>query len=302
MRWHELALQRWFNRHFVIEAGYPVPVIFSLPMNAFAHFRELWSRADNPFSYLLELKDRAGNDRYLPHPAPPRYPFISIHRTRWNLRAAQNYSTKRWRHVAWPTVAADVLCGDLANVMTTGMPAAWDYYFQVDFHALTPMTLSAFITRLQSRLRFGGGEPQTWISVTYPGHTHRQAVRLSISGGNIDFISPPEPEPDSVVSYRASFTLLVEGYNVNLNYEAYPALWTLVMQDDGETLLEEDLRVLAGTANTIRSTRPNIPPCEPAEPEPEPEPGPIYLIDELGNYLLDENGNYLTVPGPPPYQ
>ena len=70
MRYHELALQRWLNRVFQVREGYAIPVVFTSPMDAFSQFRQLWSRDNNPFNYLLDLKDANGTPLYEPFPSP----------------------------------------------------------------------------------------------------------------------------------------------------------------------------------------------------------------------------------------
>ena len=61
MRVHEVALQAWCYRHFYVAEGYPVPVVFAWPMDAFGEFNKLWqSQNSNPFAYLLNLKDSEG--------------------------------------------------------------------------------------------------------------------------------------------------------------------------------------------------------------------------------------------------
>ena len=105
MRYHELALQAWLNVWAVVRVGYPVPVIFAAPMDAFSQFEQLWAQDTNPFRYLFDLKDAKGTPLYEPFPSPMRYPIISVYRKGWKYRMYQNFSIHRWRQINWPTVS-----------------------------------------------------------------------------------------------------------------------------------------------------------------------------------------------------
>ena len=146
MRYHELNLQRWLSSRFFVREGYGVPVVFSTPMDAASHFKQLWSDENNPFKYLLELKDAEGTPLYEPHPSPIRYPLISVMRRGIRYRPYQNFSIHSWRHINWPTVSDPgepgpgteqqgvglVKC-DLGNVTTSRMPLDFYYCFQIYF-------------------------------------------------------------------------------------------------------------------------------------------------------------------------
>src|SRR5712671_2429309 len=100
MRYSELAIQAWLNtRFFLRDNEFPVPVVFSQPLDAFHAFTKLWADANNPFKYLLDLKDEHGTPLYEPYPANIRYPLISVSRQTVKFRAYQNYSIHRFRHV-----------------------------------------------------------------------------------------------------------------------------------------------------------------------------------------------------------
>ena len=240
MRYHELAVQRWLNSIFWVRQGYPVPVCFASPMDAFSHFEQLWGAANNPFSYLLDLKDEQGKPLYQPFPQPIRYPVISVLRKNWKYRVGQNFSIHRWRHINWPTVSdtgdaiygkqqqgVGLARGDLANVTTSRMPMAWDYRYQIDHYCNRPDTQAFFIEQLMQEFWRTGGTPQTWIKVVYPGWGAR-LVRLYLDG-DVENLTPEEPEEGKNVEFRTSFTVVVEGFDVDLHYEIYPALWTLLL-------------------------------------------------------------------------
>lgn len=267
MRWHELALQRWCNLNFLVADGYPVPVLFSSPMDAFSQFKNLWRADNNPFKYLLDLRDNNGTPVYAAYPEPPKYPLISVHRKGWSYRTSQNYSYKRWRRISWPTVSHDAAKADLGNVATTRMPAAWDFKFQVDHFCLRPETQSNFITALMGTLWRSGGIPQTWLTVEYPGHFYRKYVRMYLDG-NVDSVTPPEPQDGQITEYRTSFGLVIEGYAPDLNYEVFPAVWNLVINGRMPGNPQEldqlfaprvDLRRPDQRGNPILDARTNVP-------------------------------------------
>ena len=273
MRYHELALVRWLNRIFIVREGYPVPCLLSSPMDAFAHFRNLWADANNPFSYLLALKDENGTPLYEPHPSPVRYPIISVHRKSWKPRPHQNFSIHRMRHINWPAVSdagsdvpgkSNVGIGltkfDLGNVTTARFPMAWNYRFQIDHFCLRPDTQAFFLAQLTKDFwRTGGPEPQTWIPVPYPGWGEK-LIRAYIDG-DIENMTPEEPEQDKNVEFRTSFTLVVEGFDVDLDYRVFPAFWTLIIGAGNSvdpTTLENGFAILAQADERIDNANPTL--------------------------------------------
>lgn len=243
MRYHELALQRWLNKVFLLRYGVACPVVFSSPMDAYSLFSKLWSEANNPFRYLLDVKDESGNPVYQPHPQPVRYPVISVHRKGWHLRQHQNFSIHRMRWIDYPTVSdvvelhsagthqqgAGLTMNDLGNVTTSRFPMAFDYKFQIDHFCNRPDTQSYFLAQIFKEFwRTGGPQLQTWTKVSYPGFGDK-LVRLYIDG-DIDNMTPQEPEESKSVEFRTSFTVVLEGFDIDLNYKVYPALWSLMLR------------------------------------------------------------------------
>lgn len=278
MRYHELALQSWLNKLFIVREGYPIPVVFTNPMDAFSHFQNLWADENNPFKYLLDAKDENGAPLYQPHPAPVRYPIISVHRKNWRYRTYQNFSQHRFRHINWPTVSdtglpiegvPNVGTGlrkiDLGNVTTSRMPMAWDFRFQVDHFCLRPDTQAFYIEQLMDTFWRTGGTPQTWIQVAYPGWG-KKLVRLFIEG-DVESLTPEEPEEGKNVEYRTSYTVVVEGFDVDLRYKIYPAFWTLIFGSGRElppTLVNDAIQGVYDeriqNANPTLDSRPSVPP------------------------------------------
>lgn len=275
MRYHELWLQRWLYSRFFVREGYPVPVCFASPMDAFSHFSKLWADENNPFKYLLELKDDKGTPLYEPHPSPIRYPLISVMRKGLKYRPYQNFSIHRWRHVNWPTVSdpevvpgtqqqgTDLVKCDLGNVTVSRMPMAWDYKFQIDHFCLRPDTQAFYLERLMRQFWRSGGGLQSWMDIEYPGWG-QQYIRIYLDG-EIDQSSPDDANfQESNVEFRTSFTLVIEGFDIDLDYQTVPALWKIVAHsaapDALDRLLEPitvDLRTTG--YNEVLESRPDIP-------------------------------------------
>ena len=245
MRYHELALQRWLNGIFLLRWGVPVPVVFTSPMDAFSLFSKLWSEANNPFQYLLSVVDEKGVPCYQPYPAPVRYPVMSVYRKGWKFRNFQNFSIHRMRWINWPTVSDAAELQDsgthqqgtqmtrcsLGEVTTSRYPMAFDYRFQIDHFCNRPDTQAFFLQQLFREFwRTGGPTLQTWIKVDYPGSWGNKLVRLYIDG-DIENLTPEEPEEGKNVEYRTSFTVVLEGYDIDLNFEIYPALWKVLFRE-----------------------------------------------------------------------
>lgn len=297
MRYHELAVAGWLNRIFLLRSGYPVPVVFTSPMDAFSLFNKLWAEASNPFQYLLDIKDENGAPLYQPYPQPVRYPVISVYRKGWKLRPHQNFSTHRMRHINWPTVSntgtyttgvnstgTNVTMGDLGNVTTSRFPMAFDYRFQIDHFCNRPDTQAFFIGQaFREFWRTGGPQMQTWTVVNYPGFG-RKLIRLYVDG-DIENLTPEEPEDGKNVEFRTSFNVVMEGYDIDLDYEIYPALWKLVINESSASpgdlaaifdfSTEIDMRNNAN--NPIVNYRKQITTMPPSTPSGAPCPQPSLL-------------------------
>jgi len=231
IRYHELALQRWLNQNFFVVDGYPVPVVFTSPMDAYSHFKELWASASgNPFEYLLDAKDPNGTPIYRPHPAPPAYPLFSIHRRDIRWRKDQAYSIHRWRHLSWPTsvTSGTNLRDQLGNVAVARMPMAWDFEFQLDFFCLRPDTMAVYVEHFMRTMYRAGGTPQTWLTVAYPYYGHMFA-RTSLQGDALRQMTPEAAADGQPVVFRVSATLTMEGWVPDIKIEVVPAFWNLVL-------------------------------------------------------------------------
>lgn len=267
MRYHELALQKWFYSNFFVQAGYPIPVVFSTPMDAFGNFLSLWKADKNPFNYLVDLKDANGRPLYEPYPSTLRYPLISVFRRGWKYRAEQSYGVHQFRHMNWPTVSADAGRCDLGNVTVSYRPNAWDYRFQIDHFSMRPDTQASFIEQLMRTFVVGGGTPQTWMQIYFPV-LGMQKIRMYIDG-EIENSTKEEPEDQTNMEFRTTFTLAVEGYTIDQEVEFVPALWKLLLRSNGQSAnptelvqafndqMVIDLRL--GDNNPTLNSRANVP-------------------------------------------
>jgi hypothetical protein len=241
MRYHELALQQWLHSNFHVVDGYPVPVVFSTPMDAFSHFKELWGKPEggNPFAYLLDAKDVDGIPLYEPHPSPARYPLFSVYRRGWKFRSWQNYSIHKWRNLSWPTVTDSPRRGDMANVAQAQMPMAWDYTFQLDFFCLRPDTMATFVKGFMRKLSRAGGIPQTWLMTAYPFYGS-MLTRMYLEG-DINYMTPEQPPDGSNVEFRVSMNVVIEGFEPDINVQEVPALWDLVLNSQVPSVVAPEI-------------------------------------------------------------
>jgi hypothetical protein len=289
MRYHELALQRWLNRLFIVREGYPVPVVFATPMDAFSQFTRLWSAANNPFQYLLNAVDDDGTPLYQPYPAPVRYPLLSVYRKGFKYRSYQNFSIHKYRHINWPTISDDVGRCELGNVTTSKMPMAWDYRFQLDFFCNRPDTQAFFVEKLMREMYKTGGTPQTWMLCKYPAWGN-QLIRVYIDG-DIENTTPEEPEADANVEFRTTVNIVVEGFSLDLDFKIEPAFWYLIfgtgsvdpitLERAFEPIREDDVRIRDN--NVTMLARENVPPTAECQEELNPPGQPftkhIYIGD-----------------------
>jgi hypothetical protein len=196
-------------------------------MDAFGHFERLWNSDNNPYAYLLEVKDSSGKNVYT-HPSNQVYPLISIQPKGWSYRPEQSYSTRKWRRISWRTESSNVHKPDLGYVTQSYMPSAWNFRFQLDHFSLRPDTQAGFIHEMMIHLTrgSGGGRPQTWINVPYPDQWGTRAVRMFLDGDVSN--TTPEDVDTEHTEYRASVNLVIEGYIPDYDYRFAPALWKIV--------------------------------------------------------------------------
>lgn len=278
VRWHELALRRWLHANFVHQQGFPIPVVFSTPMDAWAQFHQLWKRPNNPYAYLLDLKDAKGAPRYLPHPHPPRYPLISVDRKSWRPRLNQSFGTKRYRRIGWPSVDdenSSITKEELGNVATLDMPTAWDFRFQLDFLCLRPDTMSRFVDTWQRAFAAtSAGSVQTWIPIAFPGFMGTKLCRMYVEG-DLEDASAEEPQAETQLEFRISANVVIEGYNVDTTVDMLPALWQLVYSSNVTTPGQVE-SVFSSVTADLRGDSSNLvfedrSPLPPEDPDMEPE-------------------------------
>lgn len=230
MRIHELALQAWCHRHFQVVDGYPVPVIFATPRDAFSQFTELWKEKEGPFSYLLAAKDEKGTPLYEPYPSNIRYPLLSISRGKWSPRPSQAWSMHINRKAYYPTTATagdGVSLNQMGQVAQARHPQAWNFSYQMEFYCKRPDTQASFVQDLMNAFPTMTSSTQTWIPVVYPGWfgLRQQYCRMYLDS-EIDPVYDLDLSQNEM-EYRVSFSVVIEGYNPDLDRTIYPTLWYL---------------------------------------------------------------------------
>lgn len=277
VRIHELALQKWLYKNFPIQdGGYPTPVVFATPRDAHAEFARLFKASNNPFKYLLEIKDSRGQPVYNPHPSNVFYPLFSVRRLDWQYRAAQSASYHRDRRVFYPTADQDprnVRLGQLGVVASHQMPSAWDFRFQIEYFCKTPQTMSRFVNRLQRKLWISGGVPQTFIVARYPFPFKAQYLRMYLDGGIQNMA--PEANNDDNQEQRISFNLTIEGFSMDYVTVFSPNMWYVALSQEQYPMPPDELDkyfdfhatyaglddVRVGQENPAIESRPGLPPA-----------------------------------------
>lgn len=271
VRWHELALEHWLHQHFLLQEGIPVPVIIASPMDAYALYAQLWAKHDNPYRYLLELKDpETGAPLYQPYPQQPLYPLISVMPKGWEFRPQDNYSTHR-RVVGYPTTSSNVILSHMGDVAVAQRPMAWTFNYQIDHHCRTKSTSARFIQALMKAFWRSQGQLQTWIKINFPDYWGPQYVRMTIPGNRIENLTPEEVPDGEVLTFRTSFPVAVEGYLPDINVKVLPTVWKMVLghseqiEPNISSLLFNttyDLRAEEENPRLDNNDRQNVPPAE----------------------------------------
>ncbi len=250
VRVHHVALQRWFNRRFLLREGFPCPVIFAGMMDAYAQFNRLWRQPSNPYNYLKALENNPGQE-----PAALRFPLIAVDFKTIRYRPEQSYASRVNRRLYYPTVnseAQGLTRNDLGNVAQARFPAAWTFIFQVDFLSARPDTRDFFIKQLHQCFRvMSAGTPQTYIPVVYPNYMGALAERLVLVS-NIDDMTEKEPDGKEM-QYRISVMLEIEGYAVDTTVSVSPTLWSMAVGanalDPADVERYFDLHTIAATTD-----------------------------------------------------
>lgn len=296
MRIHEMAIMNWCNSHFFVRDGYPVPVIFSKPMDAFSHFQDLWKSSENPFRYLLDVKDEKGTPLYEPYPSPPRYPLISVNRRRESFRPSGNFSTHRQRTVSWPTVSDGTDRQDLGSVRVRNRPMGINFHLDVSFWCLRPDTQALFMQRVWGCFWRSGGAPQTWIPVSFPTEEGTIQVRMVMEGDLTD-ATPDDPGVEQV-KYQTSFGLRIEGWQVDMRDLVLPTLWKVMTNVNYEVSPGVLATVYSKTEDLRDScSNPNILTRESSPEVPEPRESALYWnVAQTASCPEGQTGDDVTVP------
>ncbi len=273
-RVHDVAIQRWFQQKFLMREGFPVPIVLSNPMDAFATFSRLWNGPNNPYAYLAQLADFGGLD-----PGPMRFPLFSVDFKRMKYRPQQSYASRTNRRLKWLTVDSaqeGVTINDLANVAQARFPAAWTFQYQVDFWCTRPDTQAIFMKQLTNCFKvMSAGVPQTFIPVVYPNYFGSLAERLVLTS-DIDDMTEKDNN-NSEVQFRTSFTVEIEGYAIDPSVTVSPTFWTMIVGAEAAISPEDinryfdlhgiqasqDLRAIRPVLNSVLVSRTPLPPDEP---------------------------------------
>jgi len=230
-RVHDVAIQRWFNKKFLLREGVPCPVIFAGLMDAYAQFNRLQKGPNNPYAYLKELKEYPGLE-----PAPLRFPLISVEWKSMRYRPEQSLATRVNRRVYYPTVSKDVKLQDLGTVAQARYPSAYTFIYQIEFLCARPDTQASFARQLTRCFRvMSAGTPQTFIPVVWPGYFGAAAERLVLTS-TIDNMTEHAPT-DTEQQFRLSFTLELEGWAIDPDITVAPTFWYISV---GENVLSPD--------------------------------------------------------------
>lgn len=230
VRFHDLALQRWLNGTFDVVEGYPVPVIFASPMDAFSEFARLWSLDNNPYRYLYEAKNEYGEPLYEPYPSNVRYPVISVSKSGWSYRPNQSTTYREWRPFAWVTVDENPSRQDVGMAMIRMRPSAWDYTYKIVFLCTRQDTQARFVQQFIDAMDLSASAAQTFVNVAYPSPGVVIQERLMLSG-NIDDLTEREPGPDRPVIFQTGLTLTIEGFSVKTSWDEVPVLWQTALTE-----------------------------------------------------------------------
>ena len=237
MRIHELCVTRWCYRNFLVAVGVPIPVIISTPSEAFADFKAQWEKNSSAFSYLYQAKDSSGTPLYRPFPEPPKFPLITIKRDGWVYDNRRSFSLYWNRYSGWPTVADNLATpengqqsnlpkADLGNILQIRRPAAWNFKYQLDHYCSRPDTHAYFISQYMKAMGSTSSQPQVWTECAYPGPLGCRKVLIK-QEGDIQDATEEEPGADKKRVFRASISLILEGWYQDLDKVVIPTMWKI---------------------------------------------------------------------------
>lgn len=272
---HDAAVQAWLNQHFFVDRGYPIPVVFSTPMDAFAEYTRLWKDVqNNPFKYLLNLRDEEGRAVYEQYPGNVRYPLIAVKRGRMRPAFTRSFSLHQNRRVGYLSVSKDIVRDDLSMVAQAQYASAWDFDYQIDFLSARPDTMHIIASDLMRVFHLVTGSVSCRIPVSYPGaFGDGQKACWMYLNGDVETVVSDQTE-QKPVEYRVSVQVTIQGYNPDLDVTLVPALWFLEVQTSAplalgalQTLYPDclpavttDLRENSEGANVTFEALQNLPP------------------------------------------
>jgi len=264
VRLHGYALRRWFYRNFLLREGFPVPVVYAIPMDAFAEFRRLYTTT-NTFDYLKSTNAQTLNV----WPQNTVTPLISFVFRGDHYRPDLTASTRVNRTYAWLSAGSNTTMSSLGEVQQVRYSQGADFNFQVDFWCQKPETQAIFYEQLSQAFRVSSaGTRQTWVTVPYPVTHGTQVVRLIQTSDGQDLTEYMQAPEGAIVMYHTSFTVSIEGYYPDRTSFIVPTLWymTLSLDNPGPTdldtlyLINNYLLPSGQISNPTLALRTNLPP------------------------------------------
>jgi hypothetical protein len=271
VRLHGFALRRWFYRNFLLREGFPIPVVYAVPMDAFAEFRRLWTDT-NSLDYLKSTNAQALGV----WPQNIVTPLISFVFTGDKYRPDLTASTRVNRTYAWVTAGnpAKTSINQLGNVQQVRYSQAAEFNFQVDFWCQKPETQAIFYEQLAQAFRVSSaGTRQTWVTVPYPVTHGTQNVRLIQTSDTSNLTESQSAPEGNIVMYHTSFTVSIEGYYPDRTSFIVPTAWYMglsITQNNPSPLELTTLYLLnsgnLAQQNPVLALRSNLPTGSSAPP------------------------------------
>ena len=207
-----------------------MPVVYAVPMDAFAEFSKLWA-STNSYDYL-KSSDPSVQKVW---PQNTVTPLISFSFTGDHYRSDLSSNTRVNRTYSWLTAGnpSQNKISDLGNVQQVRYSQSADFNFQVDFWCQKPQTQAVFYEQLAQAFRVSSaGVRQSWVTVPYPVTHGTQNVRL-IQTSDVQSVTESSMAPEgNIVMYHTSFTVSIEGYYPDRTSYVVPTLWYLTLSLD----------------------------------------------------------------------
>jgi hypothetical protein len=104
---------------------------------------------------------------------------------------------------------------------------AVSFHLDMTFLCLRPDTQAVFMQRVWNCFWRSGGKPQTWIPVAYPTEMGPTNVHMELESDIVD--TTADDPGDNQVMFRTSFSVRIDGWQLDLRDQVYPAIWYQVL-------------------------------------------------------------------------